>query len=151
MKDRFYKISPEVPGGLGEKTRFNKNTVPWEIEELHISFDGWLGSDLLNVSPVFFVTAPLMNEIISHRLTGILKFDPIEITVSEIFNELHANKVLPSFFLLRLNGVPYKDDFGKTEKNKLVISQRAYDLLKSFELSIAEIEELHSRESDELH
>lgn len=143
MNDRFYQISPEVPGGLGVRTQFNKNTVPWEIEKLHISFDGWLGSDLLNVSPVFFVTAHLMNEISSNRLTGILKFDTVEVTVSEIFNQLHSNKVLPSFFLLRINGVPYKDDFGKTEKNKLIVSQRAYDLLKSFELSIAEFEELN--------
>lgn len=82
-----------------------------------------------------------MDRIISERLTGVLKFVPVEVSLSDIFNQLHPNKILPDFFMLKINGEPFKNDFGKTKKNKLIISQKVYNLLNGFELSIAEIDE----------
>lgn len=51
--EKYYTISPEVPGSLGENTIFDKSTVPWGVEKIHVSFDGWIGSDLLNFSMFF--------------------------------------------------------------------------------------------------
>lgn len=146
MNTKFYKISPEVPGALGEKTQFDKSMIPWKIIHLHTIFDGWLGSDLMNVSPCFFCTSELKNEILSQKLTGIRKFDPVETSLSDMFKELYPNQSLPEFFMLTLNGQPFKNDFGKTEKSKLIVSQTALDILQKFELSIAIIEEIESPE-----
>jgi hypothetical protein len=44
-----FKIHPEVPGGLGANTIYDKTTIPWKIEKLHVVIDGWMGGDLLNV------------------------------------------------------------------------------------------------------
>jgi len=135
----YYKIYPEVPGHLGSKTKYNKQITPWKIINLHIIFDGWLGSEILNISPSFFITSSMKEELENNRLTGYSISDKILVEKSYLFNELYPNSNLPDFWILDIEGIPTKQDFGATKNNELVVSQKALDVLSLFNLSISEI------------
>lgn len=138
---KYFKINLEVPAGLGEKSILERTPgVPLKVIKLHLVFEGWLGSDLLETSPVFYATRKLREGLESSGLSGIKAFEDIEVSKSENFVELYADKELPDFFLLSLNGKAYKDDFG-VDKGTLVISEKAKEFLEAYSLIGADIEE----------
>ncbi|REC41604.1 hypothetical protein [Chryseobacterium pennipullorum] len=134
-------IEPEVAGGLGGKTELDNTYFPPLIKHLHYEFDGWMGNDILESFPCYIVTEQLRSDIESETLTGI-NFDNVLVSKSETFLELYPNKILPNFFWAKINGESYKDDFFITEKNILAISEKAYSLLKKFNIDQADIEYL---------
>lgn len=111
------------------------------VKYLHYEFDGWMGNDILESFPCYIVTEQLRKDIESETLTGIT-FDIVLVSKSDTFLELYPNKELPIFFWAKINGEPYKDDFFITEKNALAISEKAYSLLKDFNIDQADIENL---------
>ncbi|WP_278352398.1 hypothetical protein [Chryseobacterium gleum] len=138
----MYKlIEPEVAGALGEQTQMDNSFFPPLIKSLHYEFEGWLGNDILESFPFYIVTEKLREEIEFEKLTGII-FDQVLISKSETFLELYPNKKLPNFYWAKINGESNKDDFFITEKNGLAISERAYSILKNYNIDQADIEDL---------
>lgn len=138
----MYKlIEPEVAGGLGEQTQMDNSFFPPLIKNLHYEFEGWLENDILESFPCYIVTEKLRKGLEREKLTGI-SFDEVIVSKSETFLELYPNKELPSFFWAKINGESNRDDFFITEKNGLAISERAYSLLKNYNIDQADIEDL---------
>jgi hypothetical protein len=138
---KYYKINPEVPAGLGINSILERTPGhPLKVINLHLVFEGWLGGDLLETSPVFYVTERLKSGMEQTSLSGIQSFDDVEVSKSENFLELYPNKDLPKIFLLRINGRAYDDDFG-IDKGVLVISETAKNFLAGYNLSNSDIEE----------
>ena len=139
----YFNIKPEVPAGFGEKTVFNDSIGQEDVSKVHLVFDGWLGDDLLTTSPIFYVTEKLAIALKGEKFSGLLKIESIEFNKSENFEEFYPDRVLPNFFVLRINGVPLKDDIGiATEESGLMISDSVYEFLKDFNLKFAKIREI---------
>lgn len=138
----YYKLHPEVPGGLGPNTIYDKSVIPWILNYLHAIFDGWLGGDLLKISSCYLLTNRLKDRIEEEELTGILGFCEFEIELSNTFINNYPNKNLPRFLWMQVDGQMGKDDFAIDAKNKLIVSKRALDILKEYNLSDCEIVKL---------
>ncbi|WP_336704356.1 hypothetical protein [Chryseobacterium indologenes] len=134
-------IEPEVAGGLGEKTEIDNTFFPPIVKYLHYEFEGWLGDDLVESFPCYIVTERLRKGIESKQLSGI-SFDQVLVSKSETFLELYPDRQLPNFFWAKINGESNRDDFFITEKNGLAISERAYSLLKGYNIDQADVENL---------
>lgn len=132
---RFYILKPEVPGGIDEECRCDFSGVPPRIDELVISFDDWLGDDLLTTHPVFFVTEDLAAKLRGSNLDG-YALAPMKVTRSELFEDIHEDDPLdlPEFLWLRVHGRAGFDDFGISDSMELVVSDRALSLLRSMRL-----------------
>lgn len=141
---KYYIIEPEVAGEIGENTVYDnydeivnekKNPI---ISHLHFIFDGWLGDELLEVTPCFLVSERLKREIESNGFSG-CRFTDVEISYSDEFLELYPNRDIPKFYrLVPLETVfiendgynnPYMKDFMISQKSYLVISESVKKLL----------------------
>ncbi|MFN8816645.1 MAG: hypothetical protein ACK5ZV_07910 [bacterium] len=134
---RFFTICPEVAGGFGENTILDRLSGRTRVHHLHYVFDGWMGDELLERTPCFIVTERLGREIEQAGLSG-MKYDKVEVSTSEVCEELHPGLQLPSFLWLKVEGRPGEDDFGIGSDLRLVVSTRALDLLKRNGVSEAE-------------
>ncbi|MSS38725.1 hypothetical protein [Clostridium porci] len=143
---KYYIIEPEVAGEIGENTVYdNYDAIVNEkenpiISHLHFVFDGWLGDELLEVTPCFLVSERLKKEIELKGFSG-CKFEDIEISYSDEFLELYPNRNIPVFYRL----IPQKslfiedegffsqdmDDVMMSQKSYLVISENVKKLLNS--------------------
>ncbi len=134
-------IEPEVAGGLGKQSQLDNSFFPPLIKNLHFEFEGWVGDDLVESFPCYIVTERLRKGIESEQLSGI-SFDQVLVSKSETFLELYPDRELPNFFWAKINGESNRDDFFITEKNGLAISEKAYSLLKSYNIDQADVENL---------
>jgi hypothetical protein len=133
----FYRIEPEVAGGWGKNTVFTRSPgKPTVVHKLHYEFAGWLGDELLTSTPCFIVTERLADEIKLAGLSGVL-FDEVEVSVSDQFTEFYPNQIIPNFLWLKVNGKFGADDFGIAHGFKLVVSERAIEVLKQRGISNA--------------
>jgi hypothetical protein len=137
---KYFFIEPEVAGGLGKKTIMDRSVHPPIVSKLHYQFDGWLGDVLLESFPCFIVTEAAKKKLQSVGATGI-KFDEVEVTTSEQFQEIYPNRQLPKFEWLQIEGKPGKDDFGIAQDGRLVISQQMLEELRGLGISHAIIAE----------
>ena len=131
---KFYRLEPEVAGGIGPDTVMDRSVVPPRVEQLHYVFDGWLGDGLLETFPCYIVTESLAREIQHLNLTG-AQLGNVKITKSSQFEELYPTQSLPKFMWLKIFGTAGKDDFGISQDYRLIVSERALNVLKSFGLS----------------
>jgi hypothetical protein len=139
---KFYQIHPEVPGGIGKNTEYDKSTLPWKLLNLHVQFDGWLGGDIMKVSNCYLVTEKLKVELETTKLTGIAFFKDIEVDYSLTFQNLHPDLVLPKIYWLIIDGIMAKDDFGMIDYFRLSVSENALSVIKKYKISDMEISEL---------
>lgn len=154
---KLYMIEPEVPGQIGEDTVYKnydniikKGELPI-ITYMHLVLDGWLGDDILEVTPCFIVTERLKELISSKELTG-CEFQEIKLSVSDEFKELYPNRELPKFYrmlpkgIISILGETYSNwngmDFSLSEKSYLVLSEKAKDILSSLNIINSDITEL---------
>jgi hypothetical protein len=137
---RFYRIEPEVGGGLGPRTVIDRGISPPRIKRLHYIFDGWLGDALLESFPCFIITERLKSKLEDMDPTG-GEFAEVEVTKSPEFEELYPNQSLPQFFWLKITGNAGKDDFGLSQDNSLVVSERILNTMKNESLSHCHITE----------
>lgn len=126
---KFYVIEPEIAGGFGKNTVIDRTSGKMVIQKLHYQFDGWLGDELLESTPCYIASERMAREIELAMLTGV-KFDNVEITMSEQFKELYPNRQLPKFIWLKVEGSFGRDDFGVASRLRLVVSERALEVLK---------------------
>jgi hypothetical protein len=125
-----YLVEPEVAGGWGRNTLFSRTPgQPDIVHKLHYEFDGWLGDELLESVAEFIVTERLAAEIEKAGPTGV-RFDNVEISKSQEFEDWHSGLELPRFLWMRIVGKPCQHDFWMTPKLILAVSERALDLLK---------------------
>ena len=90
---KYYIIKPEVPAGLGRKSIIERATgQSMKIIELHLEFQGWLGDDLMETHPVFYVTEKLKAALQKSKISGIEDFCQAIVTRSDSFVELYPNK-----------------------------------------------------------
>ena len=126
----YYYVEPEVAGGWGKNTVFDRTPgKPTFVHKLHYQFDGWLGDELLESTPCFIVSERMAQQIRTARLIG-ASFDDVEVTTSDQFKDLHPNRQLPKFVWLRVEGRPGRDDFATAPDGRLVVSERALEVLK---------------------
>jgi hypothetical protein len=137
----FYRLEPEVAGGLGEHTVMDRSVVPPRVERLHYVFEGWLGDDLLETYPSFIVSEQLATRLDGADLGG-YRWRPCEVSVSGEFAELQPEVALPTFRWLDVWGKPQVDDFGVEADGRLVVSDRALSALRLGQLEHCDIEEL---------
>jgi hypothetical protein len=137
----MYKyIEPEVAGELGKKTILDNHFHPPLIKKLNYEFHGWLGDDIIESFPCYIITEQLFNGIKSRELTGVT-FDSVYITTSDEFKVQYPNKILPVFHWMKVSGEFGKDDFVIAKDLRLLISDKAFNLLNSFNIGNALIEE----------
>jgi hypothetical protein len=140
MNMTYVKISPEVAGSLGEHTKMHTNTHPPIVSHAHHQFEGWLGDDLLEVFPCFFVTPPLAEALELAHLTG-FTLASAEVSASEEFEETQPGTELPNLQWLQIATVsPEEADIRLTPDHRLEVSDRALALLKNFRIDHAIIE-----------
>jgi hypothetical protein len=135
----YYRLEPEVAGGLGERTRLDTSTHPPRVHHLHYEFEGWLGDALLATFPCFIVTARLGHNLLAASLSG-FHLAPLEVSRSALFDELYPKRVLPAFEWLQVTGLAGQDDCGLTTDATLVVSQAAKAVIEAHGLSHCVIE-----------
>lgn len=133
---KYYQVEPEVAGGLGERSLVDRSAGKMVVRRLHYVLDGWDGDVLLTSSPCFIVTENAKRKLKSIGATGI-RFDKVEVTTSDLFQELYPDRRLPKFVWLQIEGRPGQDDFGIGERYGIVVSGRALEALKELGISNA--------------
>jgi hypothetical protein len=136
---RYFKVEPEVAGGLGDHTVLDTSTHPPIVHKLHYEIETWLGDAMLTSSPCFITTEGLSRAIIQVGFTGV-RFAPVEMSISEQGQEFEPELKLPKFRWMQVDGHAGQDDFGLLNKIRLVVSERALALLRRFGLKYAVIE-----------
>jgi hypothetical protein len=137
----FLILSPEVPGGLGPGSIIDRSDHPPRVSRLAFIFDGWLGDDLVESFPVFLVTDALAKTLNNSELTGYL-LKEADISVSEQFLEFYPNAPSPQFVWLDVVGDYCRDDFSLDSRARLVVSERAYQVLRTARLEHCEVEQI---------
>jgi hypothetical protein len=136
----YYALEPEVAGHLGDRAVVDRSVHPPVVQRLHYEFDGWLGDDLIESFPSFIATRGLRERLAESGLSG-CQFDDVEVSKSDIFQEIHPDRELPEFAWLKVVGRAGMDDFGLSPDHRLVVSQRGLDVLKSFKLDHCDTEQ----------
>lgn len=122
----FWRIDPGVVE-LGLNTKMDTTEFPPVVSHLHVDFTGWGGSALLQCFPVFVVTRALSDALVASGLTGARMAD-VEVTLDEQCRDL-LPRPLPEFVWMQVGGEPFRDDVAVGDDHRLVVSQRALDLL----------------------
>jgi hypothetical protein len=140
---KFFKLEPEVAGGLGQKTLMDTTVHPPSVSILEYQFDGWLGDDLLESFPCYIVTEKLKNLVQENSFAG-YKFDDVIISTSDTFKELYPETDLPKFYWLKIDGKAGIDDVGFSESNYLIVSEIFLTTLLKVNLKNCLVEEYQS-------
>jgi hypothetical protein len=149
---KYVSLEPQVVGAAASGTVMDRSVHPPNVSELHFEFDLWPRDVLVAGFPSWLITVPAMDRIKAAKLTGV-RAAPVEITTSELFQDLYPNRQLPQFLWLKVEGEPFKDDFGisKVERTvptnsiikkrlyERVVSERALRLVQSLGISHAAI------------
>jgi len=125
----FYKLSPEVAGGLGKNTVFDRSQIPPRIKWLHYVIEGWLGDELLESYPCFLISESLAEKLLLLGATG-FDLHEAEVTTSEQFKMFHPEAIIPKFLWLDVFGKPRSEDCGVDERAVLYISERVLACLR---------------------
>lgn len=149
---KLLRLEPEVPGQIGNNSIITyKDGRIDEIKFLHFVFDGWLGDDLVTTYPCYLVSEKLEHALASSDRTGFV-FEHAEISVSRTYKQLYPDRIIPNFKRLMMQGtVLFKDseywewsghDICRGNKGGLVVTEKAYELMKQFNINHCEITEL---------
>ena len=132
---KYYELEPEAAGGFGENSILaDPHARPPRVARFHYEFDVWLGDPLLEAVACFIVKESLKEKILALNATGV-SFGEVEVSTSDVFEELDPGRKLPKFVWLQVTGEAGRDDFGLSLKHTLVVSQRILDLLKNAVMS----------------
>lgn len=136
---KYFYLEPEVSGGLGDNTVMDTSVHPPIVTRLHYEFDGWLGDVAVTSFPCYLVTGAVKAKFLTAGFSG-ATFDKVEVTTSELFEEMQPDLELPPFVWLKVDGKAGHDDFGLAEDHRLVVSERVLDALRPLGISHALIE-----------
>jgi hypothetical protein len=136
---KYFYLEPEVAGGEGDDTEADRSVHPPVVTKLHYQFDGWLGDVLLEAFPCWIVTTAAAERIKEAGLTGV-RFDEVQVTTSEEFEEIFPDVKLPEFVWLKVESTAGRSDFGVAQNLILVVSERALKLLQGLGIAHADVE-----------
>jgi hypothetical protein len=131
---KYFVIDPEIAGEMGPGTEMDDSVHPPIVSHLEYVVSGWSGDDIVQSYPCFMVTPQLGEAIRVARLSG-GHCEEHGISVVSEDNSTASASDLPVLWLLKVNGKPHSDDFGLTEDTRLVVSQRALDVLHKFSIA----------------
>jgi hypothetical protein len=134
---QFY-VEPEVAGGLGGNTEMDRSVRPPAVTRLHYVLDGWLGDVLLETYPCFIVTEKARQGLEEAGVSGV-DFDDVEVTTSDQFRDLHPSWQLPKFYWLKISGKTTQDDFRTAPEGRMIVSERALEVLRRLGIANAVI------------
>lgn len=140
----YYRVKPEVAGGLGEHTVIERESVPPKVSRLHYVFDGWMGDDLLSTYPCYIITTTMAEKLSQLGATG-FNLHEAEISTSGEFEDRYPGRRLPPFLWLMVTGTAMQHDFGLDEKGRLVVSAQALSWLRTGQLAHARVETMPDR------
>lgn len=100
--NHFY-LEPEVSGGFGDDTVMDTSVHPPVVSRLNYEFDGWLGDVIVTSFPCYLVTEDAKAKILGNGFSG-AGFDKVEVTKSELFEEMQPDLELPPFVWLKVDG-----------------------------------------------
>lgn len=129
-----YELRPDVAGGFGEGTVWDRSTVPPTVAVLEYEFEGWAGDDLVTSNLQFLVTQPLADELVAAGITGV-SFSDVTTSRSEQFVMFHPDVVLPAWRWMRVTGTPGRDDAWAGEHGRLTVSARFLEVLQRFDVT----------------
>jgi hypothetical protein len=133
-----YFVEPEVAGELGEDTVLDSTRHPPVVSRLHYRLDALPTDCLIESFPCFVVTDEAMAAIRDARLSG-AAFGPMRLTASPELLAENPSAELPAMHWLRVDG-GMDADFSIGPDHRLVLSQRALDLLSGISLTGAVVE-----------
>jgi hypothetical protein len=137
----MYKyLEPEVAGEIGTDTILDNSVHPPIVTFLHFHFTGWLGDDILETFPCFIMSERLKNSIEEKKIKGI-SFDFVKVTKSDDFVMTSINEHLPTFYWAKMNGSFGIDDFVIAKDFRLLVSDKAYEVICEFNITNALIED----------
>ncbi|RZM77785.1 hypothetical protein [Leptolyngbya iicbica] len=129
---KYFSLDPECPGSLADDVDLDTSVHPplVESETLHIEFNTWMESALIEVFPCYCVTRELREAIEAMKFSG-CSFAPAKVTKSETFNQFYpAGRHISEFTWLKVKGKTGVDDFGISKDHLLIVSERALSLIK---------------------
>lgn len=134
----FYRLRPEVAGGLGLRTVMDRTGDVPIVKHLHYEFDGWLGDDIVESFPIYLVTESMADILLREGLTGFSLKD-VEVTKSDEFLQLYPDRDLPGFRWLDVHRKACVDDFWLEAPARLIVSEHALSILRRGRLDHCEI------------
>ncbi|OLT44222.1 hypothetical protein BJF85_20360 [Saccharomonospora sp. CUA-673] len=139
----FHLLRPDVAGELGEGTVLDTSTHPPVVHQLEYVVSAWFGSDILESFPCFVVSAELGTALEKSGL-GSFELADMRLTVTPEADELRRDmgvREFPTFVWLKVHGQAGVDDVGVDRRASLVVSDRALELLRRFDLDGCDVEE----------
>ncbi|GAA1214055.1 hypothetical protein [Prauserella alba] len=139
----YHLLSPDVAGELGDGTVLDTSTHPPVVHQLEYVISAWFGSDLLESFPCFVVSAEL-GKALQESGFGSFELADMQLTVTPEAEELRQGmdvRELPEFVWLKIFGQAGVDDIGVDRRASLVVSDRALELLRRFDLDGCDIED----------
>ncbi len=140
---KYYRVSPEAAGDIGELTEHDGTKRPPDCStthKLHHKFKSWRGDDIVGCNNFVLITESLKNIIESKSLSG-FEIEDLVTTKHEKFEKLQPETELPEFYWLRVTGHPTVDDFGMSYNDQLIVSEEALNVLRQVNHQHADINE----------
>lgn len=134
---KYFYLDADMPGDISPSIA-EWSRHPPVIHALHYEFDFYSSDVLIECPPCRIVTESARTAIEFARLTG-ANFDKVEVSNSHEFRGLHPEQKLPQFAWLKVDGEAGHDDFGVARNTRLVVSERALELLQSLGIPNAEV------------
>jgi hypothetical protein len=128
--EKYYIIGLPVYGRFGSRTVWDRSgTIPVVLKMDYI-FDFEPKSELFATFPIFVASALFVEACVFSKLTG-FAVEPLRCGISKEFSRLYGHNVTPSnYFWFKIIGVCQKDDFGVNLESRLVVSEKALNLIK---------------------
>ena len=145
----YYLLKPEVAGELGDNSKivYEGGRIK-EVISLEFVFLGWLGDEILKARPCYIVVKNIMDDFINNGIKGI-KYEEIQVSFSEDFLEMCEDiSTMPLFVrIIPLNRVDdleeeMKEDVYVDKCNRLIVSERALEILKKYKIDNCDVEQL---------
>lgn len=86
------------------------------------------------------VSERLRREIDSEQLSGVT-FEECLVTKSPMFEGLYQRRDIPRFYWMKIHGCGGNEDFAIANNLRLVVSPKALQVLESFHIENADIED----------
>ncbi|MCR3721192.1 hypothetical protein LY15_003179 [Prauserella flava] len=135
----YYSLEPAAPGELGDHVVMDTSVHPPRVTHAHLHLDGWLGDDLIESYPCYFISETLAATIENSELDH-YELRDVEVTVSEDAPD-DERAAIPGIRWLFVTGTAGVNDLGTTAIGQLVVSDRGLAALQQGNLENCDIED----------
>lgn len=144
----YYFIDAPIYGSLGPDTAMDTSHLPPVLKRLHYLLDSQPECDLFKGPRCYLVSRRLGEALKASKLSG-YQLGDASIAASKAMLQLHPRAKVESALWLRVTGKPQADDFSLDEFFRLVVSEKALKLLRSFDLEACNIYEIDKASTPE--